>query len=57
MTNTKVLNPMLIQNLAERYIHMPENPDWTGLQDALKATGADGTEVFEAMNAIREGDY
>ena len=57
MTTTNVLNPMLIQNLAERYIHMPENPDWTGLQDALKSTSASSTEVFETMNAIREGDY
>lgn len=51
------ITPQLVANFAERFIEMPENPDWAGLQQALQADGFTSSQAFEVMNAIREGDY
>ena len=51
------ISPQLVANLAHQFIHMPPHPDWSGLQASLQTQGFDSAQVFEVMQAIREGNY
>ena len=51
------ISPQLVANLAHQFIHMPQHPDWSGLQASLQTQGFEPSQVFEVMQAIREGNY
>ena len=56
-TDEFIITPQLVANLAEQYIEMPAHPDWTALSEALSSIGANASQAFEVMYAIRQGDY
>ncbi len=51
------ITPQLVANLANQFIEMPQHPDWSGLQASLQTQGFEPSQVFEVMQAIREGNY
>lgn len=56
-TDNFVITQQLVANLAEQYIEMPRHPDWSALSEALTSIGANSSQKFEVMYAIRQGDY
>lgn len=51
------MNKQTITQLTYRYIDSPENPNWSGLSDALLKHGCNLYEVQDILMSIKDGEY